>query len=74
MATASINLARQGNVNIKITNLSHSVLLKQTVNNIQAGKNIIVLNRLDKLINGSFMVVAEQDGIIIGHTKLVINR
>lgn len=73
-ATASINLAKQGNVNIKITDLSGSVLLSQNIANAKAGANTIPLNGLGKLKNGTFMIVAEQNGVIVGRAQLLISK
>jgi bacillolysin len=73
-ATVVLQLNKATPVNIKVTDLSGALVLKQTVNGTQVGKNMITVNSLGKLVNGSFMVVAEQDGLVIGRAQLLVNR
>ena len=73
-ASASFNLVKQGNVTIKVTDLSGRLFLSQDVRNAQVGKNTVALSGLSKLNNGIFMMVAEQNGVIIGRSQLVISR
>jgi hypothetical protein len=73
-ASASFNLVKQGNVTIKVTDLSGRLFISQDVRNAQVGKNTVALNGLSKLNNGIFMLVAEQNGVIVGRTQLVISR
>jgi hypothetical protein len=72
--TASLNLIKQGNVTIKIADVSGRVLVKQDIKNLSAGKHSVTLNNLMNLYNGVFMVVAEQDGVIIGRAQLAVDR
>jgi len=72
--TASLNLIKQGNVTIKIADVSGRVLVKQDIKNLSAGKHSVTLNNLVNLYNGVFMVVAEQDGVIIGRAQLAVDR
>jgi hypothetical protein len=39
-----------------------------------AGKNSITLSGLGKLNNGVFMIVAEQNGIVIGRAQILIDK
>lgn len=73
IANASLYLNKQGPVTIKITDLSGRLLLKQEwiAND---GINIIPLNNLNKLTNGVFIISAEQNGIVAGRSKFVIDR
>ena len=73
-ASASFNLVKQGNVTIKVTDLSGRLFISQDVRNAQVGKNTVALSGLSKLNNGIFMMVAEQNGVIVGRTQLVISR
>ncbi|MBV9963705.1 MAG: M4 family metallopeptidase [Parafilimonas sp.] len=73
-ATASLNLNNTGDVNIKITDLSGRLLINHNIPGTQIGKNTIVLNNLKTLNNGVFMLIAEQNGVIVGRTQLVVNR
>jgi Zn-dependent metalloprotease len=73
-ATASLNLAKQGNVTIRITDLSGSVLSSQRVSSTLVGKNSIALNGVGKLNSGAYMVVAEQNGIVIARAQLLIDK
>ncbi len=71
---ATINLVKQGGINLRITDLSGKTILIQPVPNTKAGENKILINSLDKLRNGAFMLTAEQGGIVIGHAQLLISR
>lgn len=73
-ATASIDLAKQGNVTIKVSDLSGAVLLSQNVTNARIGKNTIPLTGLAKLRDGVFMIVAEQNGVVVGRAQLLISK
>lgn len=74
VANLILQLAQKGRVNIKVTDLSGKVLIKQEMANAQTGKNTIPLNGLNNLTNGVFMVVAEKQGVVVGRTQLIINR
>jgi hypothetical protein len=73
-ATAVLNLIKQGNVSVKITDIAGRVLFKQEVTNMHAGRNTVALRRLSSIPNGVYFVQAEQDGVLIGRTKIVVNR
>ena len=76
VASLVLQLVQKGQVNIKVTDLSGKVLLKQEVGNAQTGKNTIPLNGLNNLTNGAFIVVPEKQGVVVGGTidyKQVIN-
>jgi hypothetical protein len=72
--TASLNLVKQGNVTIKIADVSGRILVKQDIKNLPAGKHSVTLNNLTNLYNGVFIVIAEQDGVIIGRAQLAVDR
>jgi len=73
-ATASLNVAKQGNVTIKITDLSGSVLLSQRISNASVGKSSIALNGVGKLNSGVYMIVAEQNGVVIARAQLLVDK
>lgn len=73
-ATVGLSLIKQGNVTIKITDLSGRILIKQDVKNLPVGKTSIKLNNLINLNNGVFLVIAEQNGLIIGRSQLAVDR
>lgn len=73
-ATASLILSKQGNATIRITDLSGRTITTQLLKNGHIGKNSIPLSGLSNLINGVFFVVAEQNGVVIGRTQLVIDK
>ncbi len=72
-ATAVLNLAKQGNVSVKIIDIAGRILYQQQFTNAHAGKNAVALRGLN-IPNGVFIVQAEQEGILIGRTKIVVNR
>ncbi|MEO8711944.1 MAG: GEVED domain-containing protein, partial [Parafilimonas sp.] len=73
-ATAMLNLVKQGNTSIQVTDLAGRVLFKKDMTNLQVGKNQIVLNGLSNLANGVFMIVAIQDGIVVGRGQVEVSR
>jgi hypothetical protein len=72
-AVASLNLIKEGNVSLMITDLSGRVLVTQQVSNAAKGKNSVALS-LSKLNNGVFMLVAQQNGVVVARSQLVVNR
>jgi hypothetical protein len=72
-ASAMLNLKKPGDVTMKITDLSGRVLVTQTLH-LMAGKNTFALNGVGALMNGIFMIVAEQDGAVAGRVQLIVDR
>jgi hypothetical protein len=73
-ATAVLNVVKERNASVRITDLSGRTLYKKDVTNLQAGKNSVALNGLSTLTNGTYLIVAEQNGIMIGRGQVVINK
>lgn len=69
---AAMQLAVQGKVTFKVTDLSGRLLLIQSVNTATKGKNIFTINGVERLNRGSFMIVAEQNGAIVGRGQLIV--
>ena len=73
-ATAVFNLAKQGNVSVKITDITGRVFFKQEITNLSAGRNAVTLRGLSSIPNGVYIVQAQQEGVLIGRAKIVVNR
>ena len=73
-ATAVLNLTKQGNTSLSITDLTGRVLFKTDVTDLHVGKNTVALNGLSKLTNGVFMIVATQNGVIVGRGQVEVSR
>jgi hypothetical protein len=73
-ATAVLDMIKQGNASLRITDLSGRTLYKKEVTNLHTGKNSVTLNQLATLSNGIYMIEAEQNGILIGRGKVVVNK
>jgi hypothetical protein len=72
-AIAVLNLTKQGNVLVKITDLAGRTLYKQEVTNTHAGKNSVSLRGLN-IPNGVYIAQAEQEGVLVGRAQIVVNR
>ena len=73
-ATAVLNIIKSGNAIIRVTDLSGRTLYKKEVANLHTGKNGVALNQLGTLANGIYMVEAEQNGILIGKGRIIVNK
>jgi hypothetical protein len=73
-ATAVLNMTKEGSASVSITDLSGRTLYKKDVTNLHIGKNSVALNGLAPLTNGTYFIKAEQNGIIIGRTQIVVSR
>jgi hypothetical protein len=73
-ATAVLDMIKEGNASVRITDLSGRTLYKKDVINLHTGKNSVTLNGLATLTNGMYMIEAEQNGIIIGRAQVVVSR
>ncbi|QEC67871.1 T9SS type A sorting domain-containing protein [Panacibacter ginsenosidivorans] len=73
MATVGMELAAQGKVTLKVSDLSGRLLVLQEENNGTKGKNTFILKGTERLNSGVFMVVAEQNGKIVGRAQLLVN-
>lgn len=69
----SMKLAAQGKVTLKVSDLSGRVMILQAVNNTVKGENTFTLNGVARLNRGVFMIVAEQNGLVIGRSQLVVD-
>lgn len=72
-ANLIVQASKSAPVNIKIADLSGRVLRSETISGIQAGKNNHALNNLN-LQPGTYMIVAQQGGTIIGRAQLVVAK
>jgi len=68
----AMQLAAQGKVTFKVTDLSGRLMLMQSTNNMSKGKNIFTLTGINRLNRGSFMIVAEQNGVVVGRGQLIV--
>jgi bacillolysin len=68
----AMQLAAQGKVTFKVTDLSGRLMLMQSTNNADKGKNIFTLTGIGRLNRGSFMIVAEQNGVVVGRGQLIV--
>jgi Zn-dependent metalloprotease len=73
-ATASLVLSKEGSATIRISDLSGRTFTTQQLRNGRLGKNTISLSGLSNLTNGVYLVVAEQNGVVIGRAQLVIDK
>ncbi len=73
-AIAELSMVKEGNATLRISDLSGKILFVKAASNLHAGKNTIDLNDVSKLTNGVYMIVAEQNGIIIGRGQVIVNR
>lgn len=73
-AIAQINMIDDGNATIRISDLSGKILYERIASNLHAGKNTIDLNGVSKLMNGIYIINAEQNGMIIGRGQVIVNR
>jgi hypothetical protein len=73
-ATAVLNMIKEGNASLRITDLSGRMLYKKDVANLQTGKNSVALTGLASLTNGAYFIGAEQNGIVIGRAQVIINK
>lgn len=71
-AQVAMQLAAQGKVTLKVSDLSGRLILMQSVNNTNKGRNVFTLNGVERLNRGSFMVVAEQNGVIVGRGQIIV--
>lgn len=72
-AMTILNLTKQGNVSLKITDLAGRTLYQQQVTNAHAGKNIIAMRGLN-IPNGVYVVQANQEGILVGRAQIVVSK
>jgi len=68
----TMQLAAQGKVTFKVTDLSGRLMLMESVNNTYKGKNIFTINGVARLNRGVFMLIAEQNGAIVGRSQLIV--
>ncbi len=73
-ATAVLNVIKQGNASVRITDLSGRTLYKKDVTNLNTGKNPVALTGLAALTNGIYLIEAQQNGTIIGRGKVVVEK
>jgi bacillolysin len=71
-AQVAMQLPTQGKVTFKVTDLSGRLMLLQNVNNAGKGKNVFTLAGVAKLNRGAFMIVAEQNGVVVGRGQLIV--
>jgi bacillolysin len=69
----TMQLVKQGKITLKVSDLSGRVMLLQTVNNTVNGANTFTLNGTARLNRGAFMIVAEQNGLIVGRSQLIVD-
>lgn len=70
---AILYLAKAGDLKISITDLSDRILSDQAIH-ANRGKNTFALSGVSGLKNGVFMIVAEQDGIIVARAQIIVDR
>ena len=68
----SMELKQQGNVTIRVSDLSGRLFLSKTIAGAIKGKNNFILTGTEKLTSGIFMIIAEQDNAIIGRSELIV--
>ena len=68
----SLELKKQGNVTIRVSDLSGKLFLSKTIAGAIKGKNNFILTGTEKLTRGIFMIIAEQDNTIIGRSELIV--
>jgi GEVED domain-containing protein/subtilase family protein/fibronectin type III domain protein len=74
-ATATYNLAKDGNVTIRIIDLSGRVLHNVPLGAQSAGSHNYQLNNLrSKLRSGYYVIVLEQDNQIISRNRFIVNQ
>ncbi len=73
-AIAELSMVKEGNATIRVMDLSGKILFVRVASNLLAGKNTIDLNEGSTLTNGVYMIVAEQNGMIIGRWQVIVNR
>lgn len=73
-AKAILNIIKEGNASITITDLSGRILYRKDVANLYSGKNNITLNGLASLTNGTYFIEAKQNGIVIGRAQVVVAK
>lgn len=69
-ATAAIAIGKVGTVLLKVCDLSGRIITTQEFSNPAKGINRINLYNLNKLTPGVFIVIAEQNGAIIGRGQI----
>ena len=72
-ATVGLELVAQGKVTLKVSDLSGRLLIQQAENNGSKGKNTFTLKGTEQLNSGVFIVVAEQNGKVVGRGQLLVN-
>ena len=72
-AQAEITLANSGNINLKVTDLSGQLMIMQSNLSASARKHVYTIN-VSRLLPGTYMLVAEQAGIVVGRSQFVIAR
>ena len=71
-ATISYNLSKEGKPTLKVVDMAGRIAQAISFGSQTSGSHTYSLITKDKVNSGSYMIVLEQDGQVIGRTKLVV--
>lgn len=73
VANLVLQVTKSAPVNIKITDLTGRVIRAENISNVNIGKNNYSLNNL-RILPGTYMIVAEQNGAIIARNQFIVAK
>jgi flagellar hook assembly protein FlgD len=73
VANIVLQVTKPAPVNIKITDLTGRVIRTENFTNVNNGKNNYSLNNL-RILPGTYMIVAEQNGAIIARSQFIVAK
>lgn len=73
-ANLSYKIVKDGNIQVKVLNMNGQVLQNIDLGRQFAGSHNYMLNSLNKLASGTYMIVMEQDNQVVNRTRFVVTH